>query len=116
MQFQYVCSQADVMIGQVKRTMIIASVITGSVLALPFKHLTLPLLLAAIGFVMYGIGIELIDWKKERDSLSDDEKQRVRWTLKRKHMVRYMSVGAAFSIIIAFGMFHATNWLVWIVK
>ncbi|MBD80384.1 MAG: hypothetical protein CL840_15825 [Crocinitomicaceae bacterium] len=113
MQFQYVCTQADVMITQVKRTMMISSVVIGSVMALPFKHLTLPLIMIVLGLVMYSIGKELIDWQKERDALNDDEKQRVKWTLRRKHVARYALIASVFSAVIAIIMFHATNWLVW---
>lgn len=113
MQFQYVCTQADVMLTQIKRTLIISSVMIGAVLALPYQHVTLPLIMVVLGIIIHGIGKGALYWQRERDSLSDDDKTRLNWMLKRKHIARHTMLSITSSVMVAFLVFQAINWATW---
>ncbi len=104
------------MLTQVKRTLIISSVMVGALMALPFKHVTLPLIIVVLGIIMHGIGKGVLYWQRERDSLSEDDKLRLNWILKRKHIARYTMLNITSSVIIAFIVFQAINWATWLAQ
>lgn len=52
-------------------------------------------------------------WQRERDSLSDDDKTRLNWMLKRKHIARHTMLSITSSVMVAFLVFQAINWATW---